>query len=140
MTESEVGAAAFVDPEAAAIEAPGVVADAGRTADLANELDITAASDVAPVSAAVVGGAGDAASVARLCVCWCGYCNGGCETKSSSEKEPLCTCHLASFEMRRIVSIWPRGEEVLISKMRIFGRGLLVEQSRRQETMKIKGQ
>ena len=57
--EDEVGAAATVDPEAATIDAPGVVADAGRTADLTDEANVAATADVTPVSVPIVGGAGD---------------------------------------------------------------------------------
>jgi hypothetical protein len=58
-TDGEVGAAAFVDPEAAVVDTPGVAADAGRAADLADELDIAAVAYGAPVSASIVGGAVD---------------------------------------------------------------------------------
>jgi hypothetical protein len=64
--DDELGAAALVDPEAALVDTPGASADAGRTADLADELGIAGAADVAPVSASVIGGAGDA----RTAVAW----------------------------------------------------------------------
>jgi hypothetical protein len=56
----ELGAAATVDPEATVVDAPGSALNAGRATDLADDLSIASATNVAPVSAAVVGGAGDA--------------------------------------------------------------------------------
>ena len=59
LADAEVGATAVVDPEAALVETPGIAANAGRAADLADELDVAAVADVTPVSFAVVGRAGD---------------------------------------------------------------------------------
>ena len=59
LADAEVGAAAVVDPEATIVDAPGAAANAGGAADLADELDIAAVADGAPVSFAVVGGAVD---------------------------------------------------------------------------------
>ena len=58
-TDGEFGTAAAVDPEAAAVNAPGIALDTGRAADLSDEANIAAAADVAVVPFAVVGGAGD---------------------------------------------------------------------------------
>jgi hypothetical protein len=69
----EVGAAAAVDPETTVIDSPGLVADAGGAADLADELYVTTATDGTPVATTVVGGAGDgllgrtSAAVDELC-------------------------------------------------------------------------
>jgi hypothetical protein len=57
--DGEVGAASAIDPEAAAVDTPGLTLNAGRAADLADELCVASAADVAPVSAAIVGGAVD---------------------------------------------------------------------------------
>jgi hypothetical protein len=57
--DDELGAAAVIDPEAAVVDAPGLVFDAGRAADLAVEADAAASVYVAPISAAVIGGAVD---------------------------------------------------------------------------------
>ena len=59
LADAELGAAAAIDPETALVDTPCVAANAGRAADLADELDITAVADVAPVSFAIVGRAGD---------------------------------------------------------------------------------
>jgi hypothetical protein len=59
LADAEVCATAAIDPEAATVEAPGVAANAGRAADLADKADIAAGADVTPVSAAIVGGAVD---------------------------------------------------------------------------------
>ena len=61
LADAELCTTTTVDPDAAAVDAPCVVAYAGGTADLAGELNITTAADVTPVSAAVVGGTGDCA-------------------------------------------------------------------------------
>ncbi len=66
LADAEVGAAAAVYPEAALVDAPGVAANAGRAADLANELGVAAVADVTPVSFAVVGGAGDSLALLAL--------------------------------------------------------------------------
>lgn len=68
----ELGAAATVNPQATVVDAPGSALNASRATDLADELSVTSAADVAPVSAAVVGGAGDASlrSVAGLSMGW----------------------------------------------------------------------
>jgi hypothetical protein len=58
-TDDELGAAATVDPDALTVYAPSTSLDAGRATDLANETNIATAADVAPVSFAVIGGAGD---------------------------------------------------------------------------------
>src|SRR5206468_2336055 len=57
--DGELGAAAAINPEAAVVDAPGVAADAGGAADLADEFRIAGIPDVAPVPVAVVGGAAD---------------------------------------------------------------------------------
>jgi hypothetical protein len=57
--DAELGAAAIVDPEAALVDSPGLALNAGRSADLAVELDVATTTGVAPVSLAVIGGAGD---------------------------------------------------------------------------------
>jgi hypothetical protein len=59
LADAEVGATAVVDPEASLVESPCAAANAGRAADLANELNVAAVADVAPVSFPVVGRAGD---------------------------------------------------------------------------------
>ena len=59
LADAEVSAAAAVDPQAALVKTPGVAADAGRAADLADELNIATVANGAPVSFPVVGGAGD---------------------------------------------------------------------------------
>ena len=61
LADAEVGATAVVDPEAALVDTPGVAANAGRSADLANELCVAGITDVAPVSFAIVGRAPDRA-------------------------------------------------------------------------------
>ena len=61
LADSEVGATAAVDPEAALVDTPGVAANAGRAADLADELCVAGITDVAPVSFAIVGRAPDSA-------------------------------------------------------------------------------
>jgi len=93
----EVGAAASIDPETALVDAPGIAADTGRAADLASELDVAGGADSAPVSAAVIGGAGDLRSVAGLRVCAWGYSEGGPENKDRDQERLRCACHLASF-------------------------------------------
>ncbi len=57
--KGEVGAAATVDPETATVDAPGLIANARGSADLTDELGVATVADGAPVSAAVVGRAGD---------------------------------------------------------------------------------
>ena len=52
--DAELGAAAIVDPEAALVDAPGLVLNAGRAADLAVELDVATTTGVTPVSFATV--------------------------------------------------------------------------------------
>jgi hypothetical protein len=66
----ELGAASIVDPEAATVDTPGLALNAGGATDLADDLSVASAADVAPVSAAVVGRAGDASllPVAGLCM------------------------------------------------------------------------
>jgi uncharacterized protein GlcG (DUF336 family) len=59
VADAEVGSAAFVDPEAALIDAPCIALDALGAADLTREANVAAVADVAPVSAAVVGGTGN---------------------------------------------------------------------------------
>ena len=59
LTDAELGAAAAIDPEATTVDAPAVITDAGGTTDLAGKLNVAAIADVAPVSIAVVGRAGD---------------------------------------------------------------------------------
>ena len=59
LADAEVGAAATVDPEATLVEAPGAPLDAGGAADLAGQADVATRADVAPVSFAIVGGAGN---------------------------------------------------------------------------------
>jgi hypothetical protein len=66
VTDFEVSAAATIDPEAAAVEAPCATLDAGRAADLASQADVAAGANVTPVSLAIVGGAGDDAGWWRL--------------------------------------------------------------------------
>ena len=60
--------AAAVYPKATTVDAPGTISHASGAADLADQTDITRGTDVAPVSATVVGGASDAwrSTVARL--------------------------------------------------------------------------
>lgn len=101
--DDEFGAAALVDPEAATVDTPGVVADACRAADLAYELRVTGATDVAPVSAAVVGGAGNARTAATWLECGGGgrrsRRNAGCSDCNARDQEQFrYPCHLASFE------------------------------------------
>ena len=62
--DDELGAASIVDPEAATVDTPGLALNAGGATDLADELSVASAADIAPVSAAVVGGAGDARTLA----------------------------------------------------------------------------
>jgi hypothetical protein len=59
LADLKVGAAATVNPEAATVETPGAVADAGGAADLARKTNIASGADVTPVSVSIVGGAGD---------------------------------------------------------------------------------
>jgi hypothetical protein len=103
-SDDELGSAAPIDPQATAINAPGAVTDAGRTADLANEANVTPTSDVAPVSAAIIGGAGNPRgwTVSRLEGRACGgRCNGGrSKNNGHHQKEFRCACHLASFQMK----------------------------------------
>ena len=61
---AELGAAAVIDPEAAAVDVPGLALDAGGAADLAGELDAAAGVNVTVVALAIVGGAGDDLSLA----------------------------------------------------------------------------
>jgi len=74
--DDEVRAAATVDPESAPIYTPGTALDAGRAADLADKANVVAAADVAVVSFAIVGGAGDlrwgAGSLTIPLLCGCG--------------------------------------------------------------------
>lgn len=56
-SDAEVGAAATIDPQAAAVDTPGVIPNAGRTADLPDETNVAGSAHVAPVSAPIVGGA-----------------------------------------------------------------------------------
>jgi len=58
-SDDELGATAAVDPYAVVVPSPGLILDAGGTADLAGEADATACIGVAEVASAVVGGAGD---------------------------------------------------------------------------------
>ena len=58
LADLKVGAAAAVNPEAATVDAPGAVTDAGRAANLANESNVASAADIAPPSAAIIGRAG----------------------------------------------------------------------------------
>jgi len=62
---AELGAAAVIDPETAAVCAPGLALDARGAADLPGEADVTSV-DGAPVAAAIVRGAGDDLSLALL--------------------------------------------------------------------------
>jgi len=57
-------------------------------------------------------------------------CNGGGgKGERCNKKELQCACHLASFEMKKSL-ILGLMKEVLVGKMRIFTRGLLVEERR----------
>ena len=57
--DDEFGATAAVDPYAVVVPSPGLILDAGGTADLAGEADATACIDVAEIATAVVGGTGN---------------------------------------------------------------------------------
>jgi hypothetical protein len=59
----------------------------------------------------------------RVGGCW--YCEGGPENKDSGQEQSCRACHLTSFEMEDSRCNWPDGGSV--GKMRIFRRGLLVE-------------
>jgi hypothetical protein len=59
LADEELGSATAIDPDTAAVDTPGVVLDARSAADLTAEADIPAITDVTPVSAAIVGRAGD---------------------------------------------------------------------------------
>jgi len=59
LADAEFGATAAIDPQAATINAPGVALNAGRTADLTSQTDVSSGTDVTPVSAPVVRGAGN---------------------------------------------------------------------------------
>jgi hypothetical protein len=97
----KLSAASTIDPESAAVSAPGAALDASRTADLAHEADVAAGAYVAPVSVAVIGGAGDARwrTIARLCGCRCGGDTSGYDESYSYEEKFNGARHLASFDI-----------------------------------------
>jgi hypothetical protein len=101
LADLKVGAATTVNPEASTVDAPGAALDAGGAADLSGEADVTVGTDVAPVSVAVIGGAGDARrrTIARLCGCRCGGDTSGYDESYSYEEKFNCARHLASFDI-----------------------------------------
>jgi hypothetical protein len=118
----EFGTASSINPEAAVVDAPGVAANAGRTADLADELGVARPTNGTPVSFAVVGGAGDSLlSVAGLRVCGCRYSEGDDDNGEGDQEKHPCACHLASFEMKIVARIRPDGRQLIVCEMRIFG-------------------
>jgi len=148
--DEEFGSATTVDPKAALVQTPGVAADAGRAADLADELDIAAVADGAPVSFPIVGGAGDplGLTVSRLTVSGLegrsrgGGCNNGGRSESNGhhQKKFRCACHLASFEMKIVAGFevrpfWRRGYRWAGRLSRGIGIDIvLVLQARAMET------
>jgi hypothetical protein len=115
--DDKLSAASTVDPESAAIGAPGAALDASRTADLAYEADVAAGADVAPVSVAVIGGASDARrrTIARLCGCRCGGDTSGYDESYGYDEKINCARHLASFDIwivRALESITFRDEDI----------------------------
>ena len=115
--DDKLSAASTVDPESAAVGAPGAALDASRTADLAHEADVAAGADVAPVSVAVIGGAGDARrrTIARLCGCLFGGDTSGCDESCSYDEKIHCARHLASFDIwivRALEAITFRDEDI----------------------------
>jgi hypothetical protein len=126
--EGEVGAAAAVYPETPVVDAPGLAANAGRAADLADELSVACAADGAPVSFAVVGGASNAllAAVAGLCGCVLRKRESGCEKDGHCRKKIGGARHLASFQFKSVDGAGP-DEECLLSRIRINRRRLPVE-------------
>jgi hypothetical protein len=99
--DDKLSAASTVDPESAAVGAPGAALDASRTADLAYEADVAAGANVAPVSVAVIGGAGDARrrAIARLSGCRCGGDTSGYDEGYGYDEKINCARHLASFDI-----------------------------------------
>jgi hypothetical protein len=97
--DDKLRTASTVDPESAAVGAPGAAFDASRTADLSHEADVAAGADVAPGSVAVIGGAGDARrrTIARLCGCRCGGDTSGYEESYRYDEKINGARHLASF-------------------------------------------
>jgi hypothetical protein len=59
LADAKLGTAAAVNPEPPAIGAPRIALNASRAADLAAKPYVRAATGITPVSAAVIGGAGD---------------------------------------------------------------------------------
>jgi hypothetical protein len=115
--DDKLSAASTVDPESAAVGAPGAALDASRTADLAHEADVAAGADVAPVSVAVIGGARDArrGTIARLCRCRCGGDTSGYDEGYSYDEKFTCARHLASFDgwiVRALEVITFRDEDI----------------------------
>ena len=131
--DAEVGTTAVVDPEAALVDTPGAAANAGRAADLANELDIAAVADVTPVPFPVVGRARDPPSIAGLRVRGCRDSEGGADNGDGDQEKLPCACHLTSFrdeDCRWYRARWKtidclRDENI---EMRIFCWALLVEE------------
>jgi hypothetical protein len=106
-TDNELGAAAAVDPEATAVDSPGVVPDAGGAADLSDQTDVARGADIAPVSAAVVGGAGNPgawSAVIRLRDRGGGCGAGAGDKKGGCQEELGCALHLALFSSLKIVT------------------------------------
>jgi hypothetical protein len=99
--DDKLSTASTIDPESAAVGAPGAALDASRTADLAHEADVAAGANVAPVSVAVIGGAGDARrrTIARLCGCRCGGDTSGYDENYRYDEKINCARHLASFDI-----------------------------------------
>ena len=99
--DDKLSTASTVDPESAAVGAPGAALDAGGAADLAHEADVAAGANVAPVSVAVIGGAGDARrrTIARLCRCRCRGDTSGYDEGYRYDEKINCARHLASFDI-----------------------------------------
>jgi hypothetical protein len=115
--DDKLSTASTIDPESAAVGAPGAALDASRTADLAHEADVAAGADVAPVSVAVIGGAGDARrrTIARLCGCRCGGDTSGNDEGYRYDEKFNCARHLASFDIwivRALEAITFRDENI----------------------------
>jgi hypothetical protein len=115
--DDKLSTASTVDPESAAVGAPGAALDASRTADLAHEADVAAGADVAPGSVAVIGGASDARrrTIARLCGCRFGGDTSGYDESYRYDEKINCARHLASFGIwivRALEAITFRDEDI----------------------------
>src|SRR6202012_270940 len=83
LADFKVATTAAVNPKAATVDSPGAALDAGGAADLSGEADVTIGADVAPVSVAVIGGAGNNARRASS-ILWRGWTSGGDDELSAA--------------------------------------------------------